>query len=278
MRLNSFRRVSRCSIVFYCHPENAGRIFRRLVIIVVIAIGSVCCEKTPEHKLIGRMDWSGYEKSLKSYVSEGQILGVRVNLVSYLELANDDEFLALADLLANAQLAFKDKNEKLAFYINAYNYFAIKIVLDKKPKNSIRDIGNVVMPVWRRTVGQIAGEDVSLDIIEHEILRSMGEPRIHFAIVCASLSCPNLRQELYTAEKLDAQLDGQTRKFLNDETKGVSMKNGSLYISRIFDWFEEDFEKDGGVLPFLRRYRKDLGTNKEYLFMDYRWDLNALEQ
>lgn len=250
----------------------------RFALLIGLAILPLGCEKPPTEVLHVDMDWSAYEKSLKHHVTEGVRSGIKVNLVDYRLLRQDSDFINVANLLAKTEMEFSSDNDKLAFYINAYNYYAIKIIIDKKPKTSIRDIGNVVLPVWRRTVGQIAGKDVSLDLIEHEILRTMGEPRIHFAIVCASLSCPNLRQELYTAENLESQLDDQTRNFLNDETKGVSMQNDSLYISRIFDWFDEDFEKDGGVLAFIRRYREDISVYKEYGFMDYRWELNALEQ
>lgn len=250
----------------------------RFALVIGLAILPLGCEKPPSEVLHVDVDWSAYEKSLKHHVTEGVRSGIKVNLVDYRLLRQDSDFINVANLLAKTEMEFSSDNDKLAFYINAYNYYAIKIILDKKPKTSIRDIGNVVLPVWRRTVGQIAGKDVSLDLIEHEILRTMGEPRIHFAIVCASLSCPNLRQELYTAENLESQLDDQTRNFLNDETKGVSMQNNSLHISRIFDWFDEDFEKDGGVLAFIRRYREDISVYKEYGFMDYRWELNALEQ
>lgn len=250
----------------------------RFTLVIGLVILLLGCEKPPTEVLHVDMDWSAYEKALKHHVAEAVRSGIKVNLVDYRILRHDSGFMNVANLLAKTEMEFSSDNDKLAFYINAYNYYAIKIILDKKPKTSIRDIGNVVLPVWRRTVGQIAGKDVSLDLIEHEILRTMGEPRIHFAIVCASLSCPNLRQELYTAEKLESQLDDQTRKFLNDETKGVSIQNESLHISRIFDWFDEDFERDGGVLAFIRTYREGISAYDEYMFMDYRWELNALEQ
>lgn len=251
----------------------------RFAILFGVIIFTLGCEKPPPIKVLTvDMDWSVYEQSLKEHVTEARQNGVNVNLVDYKALRKDTGFIGLADQLAKAGIEFSSDNHKMAFYINAYNYYAIKIVLDKEPENSIRDIGNVVQPVWKRTVGQIAGEDVSLDTIEHEILRPMGDPRIHFAIVCASLSCPNLRSEAYTADKLEAQLDDQARSFVNDETKGAVIRGEELYLSNIFDWFEEDFNTSGGVLGFIQLYRNDLGRYQDYKIIEYHWELNARKQ
>lgn len=284
-RFNSFRFiVIVSSYVGSIKVESMRAAFFRIISLrkkILFWTVFVClcgCEKPPSETIKSQLDWSGYEKVLKHHVTEAVRSGINVNLVDYRILRKNSNFMNIANLLAKTEVEFSGDNDKLAFYINAYNYYAIKIIIDNDPSDSIRDIGNVVLPVWQRTVGRIAGKDVSLDFIEHKILRTMGEPRVHFAIVCASLSCPNLRQELYTAKKLEYQLDDQARKFLNDETKGVLMGDGTLHISRIFDWFEEDFEKDGGVLPFIRRYREGINAVSEYDFIGYRWELNALEQ
>ena len=128
----------------------------------------------------------------------------------------------------------------------------------------------------------IAGKMRTLNEIEHEILRKMDEPRIHVAIVCASVSCPDLRSEAYTVDKLDSQLDDQLRLFLVNTEKGlrVDTKKGRIYLSSIFKWFKEDFESKGGVRKYLAPYAPEstkaaLKNNKlSVYYLDYDWDLN----
>ncbi|MDP3839735.1 MAG: DUF547 domain-containing protein [Methylococcales bacterium] len=169
------------------------------------------------------------------------------------------------------------KEEKLAFYINTYNILALKMVLDNLPVDSIKDVGNLLSPVWKKTAGVIAEKDVSLDAIENEVLRPMGEPRIHFAIVCASVSCPDLRTEPYTAEKLNAQLDDQVKSFLNNVKKGLNDDGKVIHVSKIFDWFEKDFKTVGGIEAFIRQHHS--GLSKEAAIetdIDYDWSLNSV--
>jgi len=235
-----------------------------------------CC---PTLALSAPFDWSAFDQFLKSHVVQGNYQGIEANLVDYPALVNDQSFLQIADSLNRYNPAPLSANEKLAFYINAYNYFAIKIVVDNWPvKKSIKDIGSLLRPVWKKTVGHINGEPVTLDEIEHAILRPMGEPRIHFAIVCASMSCPDLRTEIYNAEQLDAQLDDQVSVFLANNTKGAIIKKDTLYLSEIFDWFGEDFAKSGGVIAFVSHYQPRLGNFKDFETIDYNWQLNRIRQ
>ena len=176
------------------------------------------------------------------------------------------------------------RDEKLAFWINAYNIFAINIVLENYPVEGIKDIGSWIRPVWKRTAGQIGTREYSLDEIEHRILRPMGEPRIHGAIVCASISCPNLLREPYLSSKLTEQLDASLRAFFLRPEKGMAInrKNKTLRVSKVFDWFEEDFKSEGGVLPFVVRYAPPrdarwLRENRQELsirYLPYDWALN----
>ncbi|MCZ6541330.1 MAG: DUF547 domain-containing protein, partial [Nitrospinae bacterium] len=144
------------------------------------------------------------------------------------------------------------------------------------------DAGNLLGSVWKKTVGVVGGKDDTLNEIEHEIIRKMGDPRIHAAIVCASVSCPDLRKEAYTKEHLDAQLNDQLRRFLANRGKGLQInhKNGRILLSKIFDWFEDDFEPKGGVLPFLARYAPEpdrsllKNGDADVSYLDYNWDLN----
>ena len=223
-----------------------------------------------------KVDWSLYEKLLTDHVSQGVINGTSLAVVDYEAVKRDEAYSELVAQLAKFdvnQLATKE--EKLAFYINAYNVFAIKMVLDHWPVESIRDIGSFFSPVWKKTVGTLAGKAVTLDEIEHKIIRPMGEPRIHFAIVCASVSCPDLLNEPFHAERLNEQLDRQTKAFLANDVKGLRVKGDEIQVSKIFDWFEEDFDKSGGIASFVRSYRPELPKGYDVeAELDYDWSLN----
>ena len=143
---------------------------------------------------------------------------------------------------------------------------------------SIKDVGSLFRPVWGKTAGIIGGKEVSLDDIENDIIRPMGEPRIHLAIVCASVSCPDLLTEPYMAEKLNSQLDGQARIFLHNDKKGLRIGKKTIHISKIFDWFEKDFTNAGGVETFIRNYHPDLPDLDIDADIDYDWSVNGIIQ
>ncbi len=192
--------------------------------------------------------------------------------------------LLLAEIDAVDPRQITTRDEQLAFWINVYNVFAIDVVLNHHPVESIKDVGSFFRPVWKRPAGRIAGREYSLDEVEHEILRPLGEPRIHGAIVCASVSCPDLRREPYRAETLDAQLDDNMRAWLARPEKGLALDRDrrELTLSPIFDWFEDDFAASGGVLAVATRYapeaeRQWLEGNRrdvEIEYFDYDWRLN----
>ncbi len=179
------------------------------------------------------------------------------------------------------------QRDELAFWINAYNILAIDLVRRSAPVESIRDLGSFFRPVWDREAGTIDGRSYSLGEIEHEILRPLGDPRIHAAIVCASTSCPSLRAEPYHASRLDEQLDEAVRTFLASSSKGlrVDQQRNTVRLSRIFDWFEEDFEPRGGVIDFVQHYapepsRQWLAGRRDVLhleYFEYDWRLNGLK-
>ncbi len=148
------------------------------------------------------------------------------------------------------------REEKLAFWINAYNVLAIDLVATHWPLASINDIGSFLFPVWTKTAGQIHGKPYTLEQVENQELRALGDPRIHAAIVCASLSCPALAREPYMAAGIDAQLDRTFARFVANREKGVALDRdaGVLRLSSIFKWFAEDFEKQGGVLAVISNY------------------------
>jgi hypothetical protein len=221
-------------------------------------------------------DWSAYADVLKS-VSPGTKDNVKLTLVDYRTLKENGKLEGAYRQLASFPVKnLGAKEEKLAFYINAYNILALKMVLDHWPIDSIKDAGSLFSPVWGKPAGNIDGKTVSLDDIENKILRPMGEPRIHFAIVCASVSCPDLRNSPYTASKLNAQLDDQAQQFLVNNGKGLRVSKDNIQISKIFDWFGKDFKQVGGVEAFIRRYRADLPELPLKENINYDWDVNGI--
>lgn len=155
-------------------------------------------------------------------------------------------YLAEVSGVTDAEFQGWDKLRQMAFLINAYNAFTIEKILTRYPKlKSIRDFGGVFGDPWKDKFFRILGRDSYLNQIEHEWLRKPGnydEPRVHFALNCASIGCPLLRTEAFVAEKLDAQLEDQTRRFLSDRTRNrYNAQKNVLEVSRIFDWFKEDW-------------------------------------
>ena len=157
------------------------------------------------------------------------------------------------------------------------------MITDHYPIESIKDAGSLFKSVWKQGAGKVGGKERTLNDIEHEILRKMNEPRIHVAIVCASVSCPDLRLEAYTLEKLNEQLDDQMEKFLQSREKGMKLdgKKNRVYLSSIFNGIEEEFESKGGVLNYISQYvpaeeKKALNNyKKKFLYMDYNWKING---
>ncbi len=189
-----------------------------------------------------------------------------------------DEYL---EILSQTDTATLSGNDLFAFYINVYNAFTIKLVLSKYPGiNSIKEIGGFFSNPWSKKFIPLNARTVSLDYIEHEILRpKFKDPRVHFAINCASKSCPKLLDKPYEGSILEDQLDAQAREFINDK-KNNFIKQDTLYISKIFKWFKEDFNDN--PLSFIKRYAdKDLkealisSTDKlKIAYLHYEWSLN----
>jgi len=162
------------------------------------------------------------------------------------------------------------KNETLAYWINAYNAFTIDLILKNYPLNSIKDIKDP----WDQRLWKLGNKWYNLNEIEHEILRKMDEPRIHFAIVCASFSCPKLQNEAFVASQMEAQLTKATKEFLADSDRN-SITSDSIEISKIFQWFAKDFKENGSLIDFLNTYTEvEISDNAKKRFKDYNWDLN----
>lgn len=162
------------------------------------------------------------------------------------------------------------KNDKLAYWINAYNALTIDLILRNYPTKSIKDIKDP----WDQRLWKLGDTWQNLNDIEHKILRSMDEPRIHFAIVCASISCPKLQNTAFTASKLEDQLTNATKEFLADTTKN-ELSEEQIKISRIFKWFKKDFETNGSLIDFLNQYSDvKISNSAKKSFKDYDWNLN----
>lgn len=248
------------------------------------------------------VDHAPYTKLLKAYVDDK-------GLVNYAELQKNraplDAFIAsFAQLDPTAFDDWSDES-KIAFWINAYNAITLKYIIDhypiKKggiikglrfPDNSIRQIDGV----WTKLTTRIMDRDLTLDAIEHEILRKeFREPRIHAALVCAAKSCPPLRQEAFTAARLEEQLSDQSTRFMSSD-KGIKIDpdNEKLYLTSILDWFKDDFvdqynasetisghgKKVNATLDYTRMYTyakaADYIQNADYDvdYLDYDWSLN----
>jgi len=217
---------------------------------------------------------------------------VRAGRVDYAGLAREsaelDGYLhALSGVTRTCYDAWA-RVQRLAFWIDVYDAFTVRLVLDHYPLRSIRDIGLLPLAAFRQKIVPmpgLRGATLSLNDVENDVLRGelAGEPRIHFAIVCASKSCPPLRSEAYRGPDLDRQLDEQTRAFLADPAKNrVDAAAHTLFLSSIFKWFRADFEAAAGTVPaFVARYlppagaavAREPGVTVRYL--DYDWSLNG---
>jgi hypothetical protein len=222
-------------------------------------------------------DWSDYRQVLQNHVDRRTVRGIALAWVNYGRLAADPAWKRTLDRLAGFDSRrLTRREETLAFYINAYNILAIKTVVEHWPLASIKDAGNLLWPVWKRAAGVVAGREMALDDIENDLLRGLGEPRIHMAIVCASLSCPDLRPEPYNAARLGPQLAAAGREFLANPGKGLRVEGGAVRVSKIFDWFAGDFQPAGGVRAFIAAHRPDLPPDLPIRAdLPYDWSVNG---
>lgn len=247
------------------HPLRARALLAGLVLALCGALPAAA--EMPDLKALDGL--------LHRHVHPGATRGIPLNRVDYASWAADPAYpKALAAFARFDPARLKTRAERLAFWIDAYNLLAIRTVIDTGVTGSIKDAGGWFRPVWKRPAGVVGGRERTLDGIEHGILRPLGEPRIHLAVVCASLSCPDLRPEAYTPDRLEAQLDDQARRFLANPAKGMA-GNGSVRVSRIFDWFAADFGGPEGVVRFLKRHAPGRDPERVAGYLPYDWSLNA---
>lgn len=176
----------------------------------------------------------------------------------------------IAELGENMPTEAWTKNDKLAYWMNAYNAMTVDLILRNHPLVSIKDIKDP----WDQRLWKLGSKWYNLDEIEHQILRKMGDPRIHFGINCASFSCPPLLNEAFTADTVDAQLEKLAFQFIND-SKRNTITTTSIEVSKIFNWFSKDFKTDGSLIDFLNKYSETpISPNAKTRYMDYDWTLN----
>lgn len=224
-------------------------------------------------------DHSVFDRLLKKHVDQN-------GRVDYQNFAKDQPLLRnyLNSLSRNTPDSLKwSENEQLAYWINLYNAFTTELILDHYPLESIRDIGTKIPIVFGDTAWDIefinvGAKTYTLDQIENEVLRNkFDEPRVHFALVCAAASCPDLRREAYTADKLDSQLNSQAVIFLSNPIKNKIGSEKST-ISEIFKWYESEFTKNGTLIEYLNQFtRSTISSNAEIDYIKFDWSLNELK-
>jgi hypothetical protein len=191
-----------------------------------------------------------YKRLIARHVRAGTIEGTSVRVVDYAAVPGDPDYRRALAQLAAARPETMGRDERLAFWINAYNLLAIRIVVERYPVESILEARTDHVGVWEMEAGTAAGRTVSLGGIE-DTLRDFGDPRIHFALVAAAISCPDLRA--YDGVVLDEQLDQAAREFLADEQRGSRAAPDGVEVSRLLHSYHEEFEP-AGVVAFLRAH------------------------
>ncbi|HQY20618.1 MAG TPA: DUF547 domain-containing protein [Ignavibacteria bacterium] len=262
-----------------------NKIFITLIFLLLLLISS-CSEKetVPRVEPVEiDFDFVPVNNFFKKYVKDGK--------VDYQSVKDDDALREFINQVKNTEpYNIPEGNERFAFWINAYNAFTIKLITDHYPLNSIVDIEEEtgVNPWSINFIEMAGGRKFSLDEIEKEIIiPDYKDPRIHYALVCAAESCPEIIPEAYLPEKLDAQLDLQAAIFLDDQDKNyLDKKENALYLSTIYKWYASDFiKKDTTVTKHILKYINEgdknfiLENNTDDInYIDYSWKLNDAKE
>ncbi len=235
------------------------------------------------HSFAFDLEFKSWDSLLKKYVRAKET--GKTTQVLYTELKKNKKELepVLAEFSTVNQKEFDswDSKNQLAFLLNAYNLFTWKLMVDNWPVKSIKDIGSVLKSPWKIEFYNLLGKKRSLDWLEHDVIRkNYAEPRVHFALNCASIGCPPLRGEAYVASKLETQLEEQTKMFLsNPKENSFNVKTKKLELSEIFSWFKGDFTKKSKSLPhWLSHYWPEVNPkeNWDIKFKDYNWKANGI--
>ncbi|SDG33948.1 Protein of unknown function, DUF547 [Limimonas halophila] len=230
------------------------------------------------------IDHGAWGDFLKKYVSRGPD---GVNRVAYgaVDQADRTALKGYLDALTGTRISEYNRAEQFAYWANLYNALTVEVILRHWPVDTIRDIdispGLFSDGPWGKKLVTVEGAELSLNDIEHRILRPIWQdPRVHYAVNCASIGCPNLRVEPFTGAKLDQQLNEAARTYVN-HPRGATVRNGELVVSSIYEWFQEDFGgSDAGVIEHLRQYAEPALKDKLADFSSigddrYDWSINA---
>jgi hypothetical protein len=202
-----------------------------------------------------------------------------------------DDVLSRWSAVTETEFQAWSRAQQMSFLINAYNGFTLQLIVDAEPGlKSIRDLGSLLRSPWKQRFFTLLGERRHLDWVEHEKLRvDYPDARIHFAVNCASIGCPALRPEPFTADQLEAQMDDSTERFFKDRSRNrFDAGSGTLRVSKLLDWYAEDFTVDGRADPkaWLQAradWLSEDAAERERIrrgdfrldFLDYDWALNA---
>lgn len=227
------------------------------------------------------IDHSQWDRILGKYVSSQE--GVNFFAYSKVSEADKKSLKAYIQSLSSQDPRELNSKESMAYWINAYNAITIDVVLDHYPVKSIREIKSGIFSSgpWKTDIFEIQGQHLSLDNIEHAILRPVfKDPRVHYAINCASYSCPNLAKKAFTGANLESLLNQGAKEYIN-HSRGVSFEaDGDLKLSSIWNWFKEDFgTKESKIIEHIKKYanpslKSQLDSFSGSVSYDYSWDLN----
>lgn len=256
--------------------ENLNRL--RILPIAVVLFCTPAISLLLADRSAAAVDHAIYAELLSRHVRDGVVdyngfKGEEKRLDAYLAVLERTDTSALSD------------KEQFAFYVNAYNAWTVKLILGGYPGvASIKDLGSLFKSPWKKRIARIDGSTITLDHIEHDILRArFRDPRVHFAVNCASKGCPPLLGEPYLGSELDRQLDGVARAFINDPGRN-RLEGTTLFVSKIFKWFEGDFNDD--IVRFFKKYAEgDLRAGMDAIeargekirirYLPYDWSLNG---
>lgn len=245
---------------------------KKILGILSLALAFACSTTTSPAKAGTPITHESWTALLQKHVSSS-------GCVNYEGFKKDKAKLyAYCELLSKHHPADSwSKDQKYAYWINAYNAYTIKLIVDNYPVKSIKDLGGTLTnKVWDKKYIELGGKTYSLTDIEHNILRpKFKDARVHAAINCASISCPNLYNKAFEAKGLDATLDKVFKKWVNDKSKNTITAD-KLEISKIFKWFEEDFTRNGQtVIGYINKYSDvKVKADASISYKSYNWNLN----
>ena len=255
-------------------------IYRQAAAAAEVRVGAPC--RKPDRPSLDRFDHSTFDALLRSYVDAQGLVDYSSWKASAPAVKQLDAYLAVAGCVDLSKAASKEA--RLAYWINLYNALTIKGILREYPTTSIRNHTKVVgYNIWKRLLIAVDDRYFSLHQIEHEVLRKMDEPRIHFAIVCASIGCPKLRNEAYAPGRIAEQFEDNARDFFAQERNfRFDRSNGTFHLSAILKWFADDFGSSTAArMKAIARYLPDSearllaeqGTARAR-YLDYDWNIN----